>query len=94
MQRLLPRLRDRAYTHVVLVTLPEATPVHEAMHLEHELARAGITPHGWVVSQALTPLVVTDPVLRRRRAAEATHLRELRAHGAHLFLDPWSPLLP
>lgn len=93
-QRLLPRLRDRAYTHVVLVTLPEATPVHEAMHLERELARAGITPHGWVVSQALTPLVVTDPVLRRRQAAEATHLRELRAHGAHLFLDPWSPLLP
>ena len=28
------------------------------------------------------------------RIGRQTHLRELRAHGAHLFLDPWSPLLP
>ncbi len=33
-QHLLPRLRDPSFTSVVLVTLPEATPIHEAMQLE------------------------------------------------------------
>jgi arsenite-transporting ATPase len=41
---LLPRLRDSAYARVVLVTLPEATPVHEAMALRDDLRRAGIAP--------------------------------------------------
>jgi len=89
-QRLLPRLRDRAYTHVLLVTLPEATPIHEAMHLERDLARAGITPFAWLVNQSLTPLDVTDPVLLSRRAHEAVHLRELADHAAHVVLEPWS----
>ena len=76
-QRLLPRLRDPQFTMVLLVTLPEATPIHEAMQLERDLARAEITPFVWVVNQSLTPLDVTDPVLRARRSEEAVHLREL-----------------
>ena len=80
-QRLLPRLRDPQFTMVLLVTLPEATPIHEAMQLERDLARADITPFAWVVNQSLTPLDVTDPVLRARRNHEAVHLRELAAHG-------------
>jgi arsenite-transporting ATPase len=89
-QRLLPRLRDRDFTHVLLVTLPEATPIHEAMQLERDLARADIRPFAWVVNQSLTPLDVTDPVLRSRQAHEATHLRELADHAAHIVLEPWS----
>jgi arsenite-transporting ATPase len=45
--QLLPRLRDRDFTHVFIVTLPEATPVHEAASLQADLRRAGIEPHGW-----------------------------------------------
>ncbi len=88
-RQLLPRLRDPAYTHVVLVTLPEATPVHEAMQLERDLARAGIAADAWVVNQCLTPLRVTDPVLRARRAHEAVHLREVAAHARRVVLVPW-----
>jgi len=88
-QFLLPRLRDRAYTHVLLVTVPEATPIHEAMQLERDLARAGIEPFAWVVNQSLTPLDVTDPVLRSRRGHEATHLQELAAHTVRTVLVPW-----
>ncbi|MFO0601710.1 MAG: arsenical pump-driving ATPase [Polyangiales bacterium] len=88
-RQLLPRLRDPAYTHVVLVTLPEATPVHEAMQLERDLARAGIAADAWVVNQCLTPLRVTDPVLRARRAHEAAHLREVAAHARRVVLVPW-----
>ncbi len=89
-QRLLPRLRDADFTHVLLVTLPEATPIHEAMQLERDLARADIKPFAWVVNQSLTPLTVTDPVLRLRRAHEATYLRELAGHTTHIVLEPWS----
>jgi len=88
-QRLLPRLRDPAYTHVLLVTLPEATPIHEAMQLERDLSRADITPFAWVVDQSLTPLDVTDPVLRARRAHEQRHLREVADHAARTVLEPW-----
>ncbi len=89
-QRLLPRLRDRELTHVLLVTLPEATPIHEAMALERDLARASIRPFAWVVNQSLTPLTVTDPVLVARRAHEAVHLQELALHGARLAIEPWA----
>jgi arsenite/tail-anchored protein-transporting ATPase len=92
-QRLLPRLRDPQYTHVLLVTLPEATPIHEAMQLERDLARAGITPFAWVINQSLTPLEVTDPVLRARRSLEGAHLRELAAHARQTALEPWHDLL-
>ncbi len=89
-QRLLPRLRDRAFTRLLLVTLPEATPIHEAMQLERDLARAEIEPFAWVVNQSLTPLAVTDPVLRSRQAHEAKHLHELATHAARLVIEPWS----
>jgi len=88
-QQLLPRLRDPQFTMVLLVTLPEATPIHEAMQLERDLARADITPFAWVVNQSLTPLEVTDPVLRARRSHEAVHLRELATHGKRTALEPW-----
>ncbi len=88
-QRLLPRLRDPDYTHVLLVTLPEATPIHEAMQLERDLARADIRPLAWIVNQSLTPLEVSDPVLRARRAHEAPFLRELAQHAARLVLEGW-----
>ncbi len=87
-QQLLPRLRDPEFTHVMLVALPEATPIHEAMQLERDLARANIKPYAWVVNQSLTPLTVTDPVLRMRRAHEAPHLQELVDHGARVVLEP------
>jgi arsenite-transporting ATPase len=89
-RQLLPRLRDPEFTHVVLVTLPEATPIHEAMQLERDLARADIKAFAWVVNQSLTPLEVTDPVLQSRRAHEAIHLKELIGHAARIVLEPWS----
>lgn len=89
-RRLLPRLRDPSYTRILLVTLPEATPIHEAMQLERDLARADIRPFAWVVNQSLTPLEVNDPVLRSRRGHEATYLRELAGHAARTSLEPWT----
>lgn len=61
-QCLLPRLRDPAFTKVLLITLPESTPVHEAMRLERDLARAGIKPFAWVINQSLRPRDALGPI--------------------------------
>jgi arsenite-transporting ATPase len=89
-RQLLPRLRDPAFTRILLVTLPEATPIHEAMQLERDLARAGIHPFAWLVNQSLTPLTVTDPVLWSRQAGEIKHLNELLNHAPRVVLEPLS----
>jgi arsenite-transporting ATPase len=89
-EHLLPRLRDPDFTRVLIVTLPEATPVHEAAKLQADLTRAGIAPFAWVVNQCLTPLAVTDPVLVSRRAHEARYVREVvTEHARRAALIPW-----
>jgi arsenite-transporting ATPase len=79
---LLPRLRDPEFSRVLIVTLPEATPVHEAAALQDDLRRAGIEPHAWIINQSLTAAGVTDPLLQARAAAETPHLGEVRTRLA------------
>ncbi|HEY1065951.1 MAG TPA: ArsA-related P-loop ATPase, partial [Pirellulales bacterium] len=89
-ENLLPRLRDPDYTRVLIVTLPEATPVHEAAKLQQDLQRAGISPFAWVVNQSLTPLDVRDPLLASRRAHEARYLREVvDQQASRAVVIPW-----
>jgi arsenite-transporting ATPase len=89
-QQLLPCLRDKAFTHMILCTLPEATPVHEAAELQKDLLRAGITPHGWVVNQCLSLIETTDPVLLERKAQEARYIREVMdQHAMRVSFVGW-----
>lgn len=64
------RLRDPEHTQVLIVTLPETTPVLEAESLQTDLRRAGIEPFAWVINQSLAAADVTDPLLRARASAE------------------------
>ena len=70
----LMRLQDPSRTKVVIVTLPETTPVLEARELRDDLARAGITPWAWVVNASLTAAAPTSPFLRARARAESPSL--------------------
>jgi arsenite-transporting ATPase len=88
-RRLLPRLRDPDFARVLLVTLPEATPVHEAAALHADLERAGVRPYAWIANQCLTGLDLSDPLLRARRAAEGPWLAEAENVGGRLVLVPW-----
>jgi arsenite-transporting ATPase len=86
----LPRLRDPEFTKILLITLPEATPVHEAALLQKDLRRAGITPFGWVINQSLMPLQVRDPVLLAKRESEAPYINEIHEkHSSRVALLPW-----
>jgi arsenite/tail-anchored protein-transporting ATPase len=88
--KLLPRLRDPQFTRVLIVTLPEATPVHEAAKLQDDLRRAGIYPFAWVVNQSLSPLDVSDPVLIARQGCEDEYIHEvLDGLSQRAALIPW-----
>jgi len=89
-RELLPRLRDPGFTRILLVTVPEATPVHEAERLQQDLARAEISPFAWVINQALAPVATTDPVLVSRQANERTYIAEVVERLAtRVALVPW-----
>lgn len=88
-RKLLPRLRDPEFTRVFLVTLPEATPVHEALSLQADLRRAGIKPAGWIINQSLAPLSVRDPVLAQRRLREFRYIDEVVRQDISTCLVPW-----
>lgn len=91
-RNLLPRLRDPHFTRVIIVTLAEATPVHEAKRLQQDLARAGIAPFAWVINQSLLASGTADPVLARRAACEAPFIEEVTTTLAtRAALIAWAP---
>ena len=93
--QLLPRLRDPAFTHVLVVTLPEATPVHEAERLQGDLARAGIKPWAWVIEQSLLASGSRDPLLSLRGAYEIPFIRRVADTLApRCALVPWLAVAP
>jgi arsenite-transporting ATPase len=94
-RNLLPRLRDPQFTRVLLVTLPEATPVHEAGRLQEDLLRAGITPYAWVINQSFCGNGFRDPVLVERGERELPYIEEVSAHlASRLALVPWKAEAP
>jgi arsenite-transporting ATPase len=91
----LMRLQDPAYTRVILVTLPESTPVAQAEALQADLRRARIEPYAWVLNRSLLGAGTQDPLLRARLQGEATQIAHLQAGLAQrLFVLPWQATPP
>jgi arsenite/tail-anchored protein-transporting ATPase len=85
----LMRLRDPAYTKMLVVTLPETTPVQEASQLQDDLRRAGIEPFGWVINSSLAAAGPSDPLLRARAAAETGQIARVQSLAERVALVPW-----
>lgn len=89
-QRLLPRLRDDKQTAVIIVTLPEATPVYEASRLKDDLKRAGINNKWWVVNQCLSMTDTKNTMLMARAEAEKKWLEKVKEISRDNFIAiPW-----
>lgn len=89
-QRLLPRLRDDSQTEVVIITLPEATPVLEAERLHYDLARAGINNKWWVVNQCLSITDTKNPMLLARSNSEKQWIDRVdEISSGNLVGIPW-----
>jgi arsenite-transporting ATPase len=72
------RLQDPEQTKILIVTLPETTPVLEAAHLQDDLRRAGIEPWGWIINASLAASVTRHPLLRRRAESELDQIAKVR----------------
>ncbi|MCU0428655.1 MAG: arsenical pump-driving ATPase [Cytophagaceae bacterium] len=73
-------LQDPALSKIILVTLPETTPMREAGTLQDDLKRAGIKPYAWLINQSLSMLEgILDPLLKSRANAEAKVMNTIQS---------------
>ncbi|MBR1280170.1 arsenical pump-driving ATPase [Bradyrhizobium sp. AUGA SZCCT0283] len=86
----LMRLQDPSHTRVILVTLPETTPVSEAAALQEDLRRASIEPFGWVINKCLAASGTRDPLLRLRLVTEQAQIaRVQKGLAKRAFIIGW-----
>ena len=91
----LMRLQDAAYTKIILVTLPEVTPVSQAAALQDDLRRAGIEPYAWVLNKSVLAAGTHDPLLAARLAGERKQMERMAAGlSKRLFTLPWLTVPP
>lgn len=73
----LMRLQDGTYTKIILVTLPEVTPVSQAAALQDDLRRANIEPYAWVLNKSVLAAGTQDPLLAARLDGERKQMQRL-----------------
>jgi arsenite-transporting ATPase len=72
-------LQDPDFSKVILITLPETTPMREAGDLQADLKRAGITPYAWLINQCVSMLPeITDPLLKIRAQSETSIIDSIK----------------
>jgi arsenite-transporting ATPase len=92
-------LQDNNFAKILLISLPETTPMREAEALQNDLKRAGITPYGWVINQCLSAVKgIKDPLLKKRAANEGAIIKNIKENlTKRTYLIPFIPeekLLP
>ncbi|MBU2286915.1 MAG: arsenical pump-driving ATPase, partial [Gammaproteobacteria bacterium] len=91
----LMRLQDAAYTKIILVTLPEVTPVSQAAALQEDLRRASIEPYAWVLNKSVLAAGTKDPLLTARLTGERKQLARMASGLAkRIFTLPWLTVPP
>lgn len=91
----LMRLQDPNYTKIILVTLPEVTPVSQAAALKEDLRRAQIDTFAWVVNKSLLATGTGDPLLQARLNSERKQMARIQglAQGS-VYMVPWTVTPP
>lgn len=79
------QLQDPKQTKVLIVTLPEPTPVQEAANLQADLRRAGIEPWGWLINHSLQQAAVSSPLLQLRAERQLSHIEAVEQQHASRF---------
>jgi arsenite-transporting ATPase len=91
----LMRLQDASYTKIILVTLPETTPVSQAAALQEDLRRARIEPYAWVINKCILVAGTKDPQLVGRLEGERQQISRVQEKLAdRVYAIPWLPLPP
>jgi arsenite-transporting ATPase len=91
----LMRLQDTAYTKIILVTLPEVTPVSQAAALQEDLRRANIEPYAWVLNKSVLAAGTRDHLLAARLVGECKQIERMAGGLAkRTFTIPWLTVPP
>jgi arsenite-transporting ATPase len=91
----LMRLQDPSYTKIILVTLPETTPVSQAKALQEDLRRAKIEPFAWVINKSVLIAGTQDPLLVARLAGEKEQCdRVANGLSKQTYMVPWRAKAP
>ena len=89
-QKLLPRLQNPDETEVLMVTLPETTPVLESMRLAKDLDRAKIAHTWWLVNQSMLATQTTNKILKARAEREREWIDKVaELSGNHFAVAKW-----
>jgi arsenite-transporting ATPase len=89
------RLQDPAYTQIIVVTLPETTPVSQAQALQEDLRRAQIEPFAWVINKSVLAAGTQDPLLAARLGSEQAQMdRVANSLSKQTYLVPWRVKAP
>jgi len=90
-KKLLPRLRNTDETAVIIVTLAETTPVYEAMRLEEDLKRAGISTKWWVINSSLYATETSNQLLKAKASHEIEWINKVdEISKGNLAVIKWS----
>lgn len=84
-KKLLPRLKDKGQTEVVIVTLAETTPVYESLRLEEDLNRAGIFNKWWIINQSLQNIDTGNKVLISKSKSERKWINKVNDHSKNMM---------
>ncbi|ALU38002.1 arsenical pump-driving ATPase [Clostridium autoethanogenum] len=91
-KKLLPKLRNADETEVIIVTLAEATPVYEAVRLEKDLKRAGISSKWWIINSSLFAANTTNDILKVKANSEISWINKISEISKGNFaVIEWKP---
>lgn len=89
---LLPKLKDKNLTEVIIVTLPEATPVYEATRLQEDLNRAGIYSKWWVINSSFYATNTTNDILKVKASNEIQWINKVnKISNENFAIIKWIP---
>ena len=87
---LLPLIKDEKYTKILLVTLAEATPTHEAKDLQEDLKRAGIKPYAWIINRSFALTNSSNNLLCQKALNEIKYINEIKnTLSSKTLIVPW-----
>lgn len=75
---LMPLIKDKKFTKIIIVSLAEATPTHEAKDLQNDLKRAGITPYAWIINKSFALTNSSNSLLCQKALNEIKYINEIK----------------
>ena len=90
LKNLLPRIKDEKFTKILLTSLAEATPTHEAQDLQEDLQRAGIKPYAWLVNRCFSLTNSSNNLICQKGLNELTYINKIKNELSNkTVLLPW-----